>query len=177
MDPRSTPRASPWRWRDRESWGARYPYYTLADSPEGQSEEARLSGSEPRNTSTHRDIGQGFVYERVPHITLKAIANNTEIDTIWDQSQPAVESALAVLNEALLGHPTPYPVAHGARKRQTVDFTAPAEKNRTPERRPPRLRTASSNGRSRTRPRTTGRRRPVRRLRRSGKPASLGSKE
>ena len=112
--------------------GARYPYYTLADSPEGQSEEARLSGSEPRNTSTHRDIGQGFVYERVPHITLKAIANNTEIDTIWDQSQPAVESALAVLNEALLGHPTPYPVAHGARKRQTVDFTAPAERIELP---------------------------------------------
>ena len=107
--------------------GARYPYYTLADSPEGQREEARLSGSEPKHTPTYGDIRQGFVYQRVPHITLKAIANNTEIDTIWEQRQPAVESALAALNEALCGHPTPFPVTRGARKRQTVVFTAPAE--------------------------------------------------
>ena len=107
--------------------GARYPYYTLADSPEGQREEARLSGSEPKHTPTYGDIRQGFVYQRVPHITLKAIANNTEIDTIWEHRQPAVESALAALNEALVGHPTPFPVTRGARKRQTVDFTAPAE--------------------------------------------------
>ena len=107
--------------------GARYPYYTLADSPEGQREEARLSGAEPRNTPTHGDIRQGFVYQRVPHITLRAIANNTEIDAIWDQRQPAVESALAALNEALHGHSAPFPVTHGARKRQMVDFTAPAE--------------------------------------------------
>ena len=79
--------------------GARYPYYTLADSPEGQGEEARLSGSEPKNTRTQGDIRQGFVYQRVPHITLKAIANNTEIDTIWEQRQPAVEAALAALND------------------------------------------------------------------------------
>ncbi len=81
--------------------GARYPYYTLADSPEGQGEEARLSGSEPKNTRTQGDIRQGFVYQRVPHITLKAIANNTEIDTIWDRRQPAVEAAIAALNDSL----------------------------------------------------------------------------
>ena len=107
--------------------GARYPYYTLADSREGQREEAHLSGSEPKNTPTHGDIRQGFVCQRVPHVTLKAIANNTEIDAIWDQRQRAVESALDALNEALVGHPTPFPVTRGARKRQTVDFTAPAE--------------------------------------------------
>ena len=67
------------------------------------------------------------MYQRVPHITLKAIANNTEIDAIWDHRQPAVESALAALNEALQGHPTPFPVTHGARKRQIVDFTVPTE--------------------------------------------------
>ena len=32
--------------------GARYPYYTLADSLDGQREEARLSGSEPKHTPT-----------------------------------------------------------------------------------------------------------------------------
>ena len=107
--------------------GARYPYYTLADSLDGQREEARLSGSEPKNAPTYGDVRQGFVYERVPHVTLKAVANNTEIDTIWEQRQPAVEAALAALNEALVGHPTPFFVARGARKRQNVDFTAPAE--------------------------------------------------
>ena len=107
--------------------GARHPYYTLADSPEGQREEARLSGSEPKITATYGDIRHGFVYERVPHVTLKAIANNTEIDTIWDQRQPAVEFALAALNDALRGHPTPFTVTRGARKRQSVAFTAPAE--------------------------------------------------
>ena len=107
--------------------GARYPYYTLADSPEGQRDEARLSGSEAKHTPTFGNIRQGFVYQRVPHITLKAIANNTEIDAIWEQCQPAVETALAELNELLTGHPTPFPVTSGARKGQTVDFTAPAE--------------------------------------------------
>ena len=107
--------------------GARYPYYTLADSPEGQHEEARLGGTEPKSGPTYEDIRQGFVYQRVPHITLKAIANNAEIDMIWDQRQPAVQAALAVLNEALAGHSTPFPVTHGVRKQQTVDFAAAAE--------------------------------------------------
>ena len=107
--------------------GARYSYYTLADSLEGQREEARRSGSEPKSNATHGDIRHGFVYQRVPHVTLKAIANNTEIDAIWDQRQPAVEAALVALNDALRDHPTPFPVTRGARKRQTVDFTAPPE--------------------------------------------------
>ena len=46
--------------------GARYPYYTLADSAEGQREEARLSGSEPKQTPTFGNIREGFVYQRVP---------------------------------------------------------------------------------------------------------------
>ena len=107
--------------------GARYPYYTLADSADGLREEAKLAGMEPKSHTPFGDIQQGFVYQRVPHITLKAIANNTEIDTIWEQRQPAVEAALAALNEALRDCPTPFPVTRGARKRQTVDFTAPAE--------------------------------------------------
>lgn len=35
----------------------------------------------------HDCIRQGFVYRRVPHITLKSIANSAEIDTIWDRFQ------------------------------------------------------------------------------------------
>ena len=107
--------------------GARYPYYTLADSPEGQRVEAKLSGHPPKTGATSGDIRQGFVNQRIRHITLKAIANNTEIDAIWERRQPAVEAALAELNEALSGHPTPLPISRGARKRQTVDFTGPAD--------------------------------------------------
>ena len=155
--------------------GARYPYYTLADSPEGQGEEARLSGSEPRNTLTYGDIRQGFVYQRVPHITLKAIANNTEIDAIWEQRQPAVESALAALNEALQGHPTPIP-GH-PRRPETADrgLHRPDGNDRTPERRSrARERPARMGGPARG-ARTTGRPPRARQLPCSGKPASPAS--
>ncbi len=67
---------------------------------------------------------QGFVYDRVPHITLKSIANNAEIDVIWDRMQPAVEDALKALNTELRGYPTPYKVETGGRAGKTIDFTA-----------------------------------------------------
>ena len=107
--------------------GARYPYYMLADSEDGQHEEARLSGRPAKSVRTSGDIRQGFVYRRFRHIKLKAIANNTEIDAIWERRQPAVEAALGRLNETLSGHPTPFPVMRGARKREIVDFSGPAE--------------------------------------------------
>ena len=65
--------------------GARYPFYLLADSPEGQLKEAEVTRSEASTRPTYGNITHGFVYQRVPHITLKAIANNTEIDVIWDR--------------------------------------------------------------------------------------------
>src|SRR5579884_453282 len=81
--------------------GARYPYYLLADSPEGQRKEAEVTRSAPRTTPTRGNIRQGFVYERVPHITLKSIANNAEIDVIWDKWQATLEPLRAALNKAL----------------------------------------------------------------------------
>src|SRR5205807_6182228 len=71
--------------------GARYPYYLLADSPAGQQKEAEVTGVAPKDTPTHNDIRQGFVYERVPHITLKSIANDAEIDVIWERWQDVSE--------------------------------------------------------------------------------------
>ena len=59
--------------------GARYPWYLLADSPEGQRKEAELTRTPPSEAPTHDDVRQGFVYERVPHVTLKSIANNAEV--------------------------------------------------------------------------------------------------
>ena len=108
--------------------GARYPYYLLADSREGIIKEAELAGNAddtaiaayeksdaivspeqaesldsdvPVERPTYRDIRQGFVYERVPHITLKSIANNAEIDVIWERWQEALEPLRAGLNAAL----------------------------------------------------------------------------
>ena len=81
--------------------GARYPWYLLADSPEGQRKEAEITQRAPSETPTGGDIRQGFVYERVPHITLKSIANNAEIDVIWERWQEALEPLRAQLNAAL----------------------------------------------------------------------------
>ena len=63
---------------------AKYPYYLLADSEEGVKKEMEVTGKAIIR-DTYRKISQGFVYERVPHITLKAIANDAEIDIIWEK--------------------------------------------------------------------------------------------
>ena len=65
--------------------GARYPYYLLADSKEGQVKEAEVTRTAASTKLVLNNIRMGFVYERVPHITLKSIANNAEIDVIWDK--------------------------------------------------------------------------------------------
>ena len=81
--------------------GARYPYYILSDSPEGQQKEAEITRKEPSTQPTHGDIRQGFVYQRVPHITLKSIANNSEIDVIWEKYQEKLEPIRDKLNDYL----------------------------------------------------------------------------
>ena len=81
--------------------GARYPYYLLADSLEGRRKEAELSQTVPSESATSGDIRQGFVYERVPHVTLKSIANNAEIDVIHERWQETLEPLRAALNAAL----------------------------------------------------------------------------
>ena len=80
---------------------ARYPYYLLADSRDGQLKEAEATRSAPSSQPTRGDIRQGFVYERVPHITLKSIANNAEIDVIWEQWQAKLEPLHQALNKEL----------------------------------------------------------------------------
>ena len=92
---------SPSRLPARASWGRAIPYYLLADSPSGQQKEAEISRTAPSGAPTRCDIRQGFVYERVPHITLKSIANNAEIDVIWEKHQPTLEQLRTQLNAAL----------------------------------------------------------------------------
>jgi len=81
--------------------GARYPYYLLADSPQGKQKEAEIAGKTTQDTPTHGNVRLGFVYERVPHITLKSIANNREIDVIWEKFQKKLEPLRSELNAAL----------------------------------------------------------------------------
>ena len=81
--------------------GARYPYFLLTDSPEGRKKEAELSRTAPSTIPAQFDIRQGFVYRRVPHVTLKSIANNAEIDVIWEQWQEKLEPLREELNNSL----------------------------------------------------------------------------
>jgi len=81
--------------------GARYPFYLLADSHDGQQKEAEVSRGVPSSQPVHGNIRHGFVYERVPHVTLKSIANNAEIDVIWDKWQTTLEPLREALNTAL----------------------------------------------------------------------------
>ena len=72
---------------------ARYPYYLLADSSEGIKKEADLTGKVPPEYKTHDDIRKGFVYKRVPHVTLKSIANNPDIKKGMTREQ--IDAAIA----------------------------------------------------------------------------------
>ena len=80
---------------------ARYPYYLMADSPEGRRKEQEISGKAQPQSSAQGDIRQGFVYERVPHVMLKSIADNAEIDVIWDEWQGQLEPLRERLNRLL----------------------------------------------------------------------------
>jgi adenine-specific DNA-methyltransferase len=81
--------------------GARYSYYVLADTLDGQQKEAELLGRAVSTACTYGSIREGFVYDRVPHITLRSIANNSEIDVIWEAHQKALEPIRTELNSRL----------------------------------------------------------------------------
>lgn len=80
---------------------SKYPYYLLADSPEGARKEAEITGKMAMSYPTESDIKKGFVYKRVPHVTLKSIANNEEIDVIHAKWQPKQDAVREKLNKAL----------------------------------------------------------------------------
>ena len=81
--------------------GARYPYFLLADSPDGQLKDAQITGSAPSSRPTHGNVRLGFVYERAVNVTSGSIANNAEIDVIHDKWQAKMEPLREVLNKAL----------------------------------------------------------------------------
>jgi len=88
---------------------ARYPYYILKDSPAGLAKEAEVSGVVPPSPlpPTSLDVRQGFVYERVPHVTLRSIANNPDIRE--GMSREDADAAIAKHAESETLFDRPYP--------------------------------------------------------------------
>ena len=86
--------------------GARFPYYLLADSREGRLKEAELAQQSPSDAATTADVRKGFVYERVPHVTLKSIANNPDIKE--GMSRDEIDAAIARHAETEILYDRPY---------------------------------------------------------------------
>ena len=80
---------------------AKYPYYYLMDSPAGRQKEQEVTGKVQPSDATRDDIRLGFVCERAPHITLRAIANNGQADVIWEEAKKRLEPLREQLNAAL----------------------------------------------------------------------------
>ena len=71
----------------------------------------------------HEGLKGGFDYETTPRVMLGKIANNPDIDTIYDEDHPKVEAALADLNANLsTTKPEPIRPTQGVRKGKLVDF-------------------------------------------------------
>ena len=98
---------------------ARFPYYLLEDSPEGIKKEAELTGRTPPDYKTGGDIKKGFVYKRVPHVTLKSIANNPDIKEGMTREQ--IDAAIARYTETETLYAQPY--EDNRRIRVTGPFT------------------------------------------------------
>ena len=99
---------------------AKFPYYLLADSPEGIQKEAEATGQLPAGyAKPENDIKKGFVYKRVPHVTLKSIANNPEIKE--GMSREEIDAAIARHADTELLYDQPY--EDNKRIRVTGPFT------------------------------------------------------
>ena len=85
---------------------ARFPYYLLADSTEGIKKESELTGRMPPEYKTEGDIKKGFVYKKVPHVTLKSIANNPDIKE--GMTRQEIDTAIARYAETETLYDQPY---------------------------------------------------------------------
>lgn len=85
---------------------AKYPYYILADSPEGIAKNSEITGQRPPPHETESDVKKGFVCKRVPHVTLKSIANNPDIRE--GMSRDEIDAAIAKHAETETLYDQPY---------------------------------------------------------------------
>jgi len=99
---------------------ARYPYYLLADSPEGLAKQAAIDGGPvDSGVRTTGDVKRGFVYKTVPHVTLKSIANNPDIAE--GMSRDEIDAAIAQHADKEVLYDRPY--EDSKRVRVTGPFT------------------------------------------------------
>jgi adenine-specific DNA-methyltransferase len=105
--------------------GTKFPYYLLADSLDGQRKGAELTGQPPSDGPVSDDVRKGFVYERVPHVTLKSIANNPDIEE--GMSREDVDAAIARHAESEILYDRPYEDSRRVRVagRFTVESLSP----------------------------------------------------
>jgi adenine-specific DNA-methyltransferase len=85
---------------------AKFPYYLLADSPDGIKKETELTAKVPPEYETEGDIRRGFVYRRVPHATLKSIANNPDIKE--EMKTEEIVAAIARYADTAMLYDDPY---------------------------------------------------------------------
>jgi adenine-specific DNA-methyltransferase len=85
---------------------SRFPYYYLADSYQGKTKEEELSGLVQDKSNLMDDVRKGFVYKRVPHLTLGAIANCDELKPGMSISE--IEKTVARKAEVEVLYDQPY---------------------------------------------------------------------
>jgi adenine-specific DNA-methyltransferase len=98
---------------------ARFPYYVLADSPEGVKHEAELTGVLQGVGKYAGDVRKGFVNRRVPRIGLKSVAQNPDIRE--GMSRAEIDAAIHRHADTELLYDQPY--EDGSRIRVTGPFT------------------------------------------------------
>ncbi|HEY7298288.1 MAG TPA: hypothetical protein VH684_10170 [Xanthobacteraceae bacterium] len=87
--------------RTRSSASAVRSWNAPAMSAPAKTSPIRNCSAAASTKPVHGNIRHGFVYERVPHITLKSIANNSEIEVIWEEWQTKMGPLRENLNAAL----------------------------------------------------------------------------
>jgi adenine-specific DNA-methyltransferase len=78
-----------------------FPYYLLSDSQEGVAKEQEITGRIVSDNGVSGNIRLGFVLNRIPKVTLKSIANNSEIEVIWENYLTRMNSIRNQLNSIL----------------------------------------------------------------------------
>lgn len=81
--------------------GSRYPFFLLADSLDGSKKLAEIMPRHNVKDAFANKIREGFVYGIAPKITLRLIANNAEVDVIWETWQSTLEPLREQINNAL----------------------------------------------------------------------------
>ncbi|MCL2823242.1 MAG: site-specific DNA-methyltransferase [Polyangiaceae bacterium] len=108
-----------------EKWGRRWVTCDTSRVATTLAKQRLLTGSYDYFELRQPDKGikSGFIYKTIPHVTLKSIAHNPEIDEHYEKLHPGIVKALEDLNSALRKSPPPaFAITEGGRKGQKLDF-------------------------------------------------------